>query len=276
MTEEEKKKQNPPTEVLDDDFDDEEELDVDDIEDNDEDEEVEVEKPDEDEEDEEESKSRDDEKKAKEQQDKEERARQAQKRREREAKEREAREKAIKDEAYLQGQLDGIKVNPFTEEPIEDKYDLEIYKIQLELQKEGKDPIADLPKRQAELARKKAKEAEKEATAKKQLDERVDNEFKEFGQKYPNVNVRQLLNDPDFKDYAEDRLGVGDKTLTQIYEAFTKLKQKLGGKKEGEEEDDGIRTPPSPNGGRKTRETPYSKMSEEDKIKELKRQGLIN
>lgn len=267
MAEEEKTKKTPPTEVEDDDFDDEDEdLDLDDVDDIDND----------GDDDKDDKSNRDDEtKKSKEEQDKAERARQAKARREREAKEREAREREIEEKAYLKGKLDSTKVNTFTEEPIEDEYDLFIYETQKELEKEGKDPISDLPKRLAEINRKKAKEANDKAKEKEQLNEKIDKEFAEFRGKYPDQKISELLNDPDFKDYADGRLGKGDKTLTQLYENFLKLKQKFGGKKEGEEEDDGKRGAPSPTGGRKTQKTSYSEMSEEEKIKELRRQGLI-
>lgn len=280
MTEEEKKL---PTEVLDDDFDDEEDdLDLDDL-DEDEDETTEEDSDDDitkkgkKEGDEEDSHDDDkDEAKKKEQQDKEERARQAKARREREAREREAREEQIRKEAYLKGKLEGVKVNKFNNEPIKDEYDLFIYETQLKLEEEGKDPEADLPKRLAEINREKAKKASEKASEQQKLNEKIDKEFTEFRGKFPSIKINELLQDPDFKDYADGRLGKGDKTLTQLYESFLKLKEKFSGDKKEEEEDDGKRSAPSPNGGRKQEKTSYSSMTKEEKIKELRRQGLIN
>ena len=278
---EEKKKKTPPTEVLDDDFDDEDEVDEeeDEVEEENEDEDLEVDDIDEEEPEEEvvDKKDHDDGKKEKGNQSKEERARQAQARRDREAKEREAREKEIEKKAYLKGKLDSTKVNTYTEEPIEDEYDLFIFETQKQLEKEGKDPISDLPKRLAEINRENDKKAKEEAEKKKKQDEKIDQEFAEFHSKYPDVSIPELLKDPDFADYADGRLGMGAKTLTQLYEGFMKMKNKFSGAKtEKEEEDDGKATPPSPNGGRKHEKTSYSKMSEEEKVKELRRQGLIN
>lgn len=285
MTEEEKKKKNPPTEVLDDDFDDDEEVEEDEEEEKTEEEEEEdnedldeedIDEDDETEDDGEEDDSRDDdEDKSKKKQSKEERARQAKARREREAKERKDREEEIRREAFLKGKLEGNKVNTFTQKPIKDEYDLFIFETQQKLEAEGKDPIDDLPERLAEINRAKAKEEADEAKKKKDLDEQINREFSEFREKYPGVDLRALLKDPDFEDYADGRLGKGGKTLVQLYEAFNNFKKKFGGKK-GEEEDTGKKGAPSPNGGRNKKETPYSKMSEEDKIKELRRQGLIN
>ena len=286
MTEEEKKKKNPPTEVLDDDFDDEDEVEEDEEEEEEAEEEEEDENLDDEDiddgndddgdEDEEESRDDDEEKeKSKKKQSKEERARQAQARREREAKERKDREEQIRKEAFLKGKLEGNKVNTFTQKPIKDEYDLFIFETQQKLEAEGKDPIDDLPERLAEINRAKAKEEADEAKKKKDLDEQINREFSEFREKYPGVDLRALLKDPDFEDYADGRLGKGGKTLVQLYEAFNNFKKKFGGKK-GEEEDTGKKGAPSPNGGRNKKETSYSKMSEEDKIKELRRQGLIN
>lgn len=212
----------------------------------------------------------------KEEQSKDERSRQAKARREREEKERKTREEQIRKDAYLKGKLDSTKVNKFTNEPIEDEYDLTIYETQLQLEKEGKDPETDLPKRLAEINRQKAKEETKKASEREKLNERIDKEFSEFRDKYPSVKINELLKDADFQDYAGDRLGRGDKSLAQLYDNFQRLKEKFGEKKKTEEEDDGKRVPPSPNGGRKQEKTSYSSMSKEEKIKELRRQGLIN
>lgn len=280
----EDKKKNPPTEVLDDDFDDEEEvedeeeekdetdLDDEDLDDVDTDEDDADESEDEEDD---EDKEKDKEKSKKKVQSKEERAYHAKKRREREAKEREAREKEIEQKAYLKGKLDSTTVNTYTEEPIKDEYDLFIFETQKQLEAEGKDPITDLPKRLAEINRNKAKEESEKANKQKQLDEQIDKEFAEFSGKYPSIKIPELLKDPDFAEYADGRLGKGGKTLTQLYESFLKFKTKLSGKS-GEEEDNGQKPSPSPNGGRKRQKTSYSEMSEEQKIKELRRQGLIN
>lgn len=207
-------------------------------------------------------------------QDENERARQAKARREREAKERETREKAIKDEAYLKGQLDSTKVNTFTNEEIEDEYDLKIFTIQKQLEKEGKDPISDLPKRLAELNRSAGKKAQEEAKEKKEREDSIDKDLKDFRSKNPKVDVTALLKDPDFQSYTEGRLGVkGGKSLAQLYADFETFKAKYE-KKETKVEDDAKASSPSPS-GQPHKKTSFASLSEEDKIKELKRQGLI-
>lgn len=270
MTEEENKKK-VEDEDIDDDFDDDEDdnLDVDDINEENKDDAKKSKGGDDNHKD-------DDEANKKKVQDEEERARQAKLRREREAREREAREKAIEEKAYLKGQLDSTKVNTFTNEPIEDEYDLKIFTIQKQLEKEGKDPISDLPKRLAELNRSAGQKAKTEADEKKAREDAIDSDIKDFRAKYPRVDIAELLKDPDFKEYSDGRLGIkGGKSLAQIYDDFEKFKAKFVGKKEDDEnDDDGKKSTPSPN-GQKHKKSTYSNMSKEDKIKELKRQGLI-
>lgn len=204
----------------------------------------------------------------------EERARQAKARREREARERAEREKQIERDAYLKGKLEGKKVNRFTNEPIEDEYDLKVYELQEDIEKHGGDPIADLPKRMAGLEREAQNKVKmrKEEEAKK--DEAVKNDIKDFMSKHPDIKVGELLEDPDFKTFAEGRLGTIP--LDKLYGDFNNMKSKFSGTKKKEEEDDEHVTPPSPTGGRKEHPTSYSKMSDADKEKELRRQGLIN
>lgn len=284
----EEKKKNPPTEYEDDDFEDEDDLE--DEEDGLDDEDIDEEdkkgeddgsdKSNEDDEDDgkEEHDDEDDEEKKKkskeEAQNKEERARQAQARREREAKEREAREEAIRQEAYLKAKLEANKVNTFTNQPIKDKYDLEVFEAQKALEAEGKDPTADLPAKLAEKERERAKIAKEKADKEKEVNDRIDREFNEFKEKYPNVKASEVLKDPDFKKFTKGRLGTGDVSLAELYGDFIELKSKYGGKKE--EEDDGKRYPPSPKSGRKTSVSSYSKMSKADQEKVLREEGLID
>jgi hypothetical protein len=213
--------------------------------------------------------------KEKEEAEKQERARQARLRREREEREREEREARIRKQAKLEGELEASKVNTYTNEPIEDEYDLKIFKLQKELEKEGKDPISDLPKKLAEMERSASREAKKKKEAEEEVNKVIDDDIKDFKSKYPNVDLVELLKDPDFKDYTDGRLGIkGGMSLATIYDNFNKFKAKYS-KSEEKEEDAEKATPPSPNGGRKSKKLTYSEMSKEEKIKELKRQGLI-
>lgn len=165
-------------------------------------------------------------------------ARAAERRRKREEaqKAQEAREKKIREEAALNAELGILKVNPYTEEPITDAEDLKIYKLQKELDDEGKDPINDLPKRIAERARESAKQAKEQAEnaekEKTQLAEKINAEIKELRTKYPKVNTAELAADPLFQKCLEGRAGRWSQV--EIYELY--LREKADAEKKANEE----------------------------------------
>ena len=157
-------------------------------------------------------------------------------RREKAEKERAEREAKIREDATLKAELGILKVNPYTDEPIEDAEDLKIYKIQKELDDEGKDPVNDLPKRLAENARKAAKEAkereESEQRAKQDIDNKVKQEIEEFRKKYPNVNLPELAKDKLFLECLNGRAGRW--TQVEIYELYLNRKAQEAQKAEEE------------------------------------------
>lgn len=135
---------------------------------------------------------------------------QAQKRREREARETAIR-KQIEEDAYRKGIIDAVgKENPYTGETISDKADVEEYLTMRELEKAGKDPIADYPK--ALRAKRKA-----QADAAKQEETRV-KEVSEFVENFPDVNLTELLSDPAFGKFAGKR--VQHESLTSVYRDY--------------------------------------------------------
>lgn len=143
--------------------------------------------------------------------------------------EREARENKIREEATLQAELGIMKRNPYTDEPIEDEEDLKIYKLQKELEEEGKDPITDLPKKIAENNRKVRKEAEakkvQQETAQAEEQKRFDAEYNELIKKYPEVNVDELAKDPVFLEVIKGKYGRW--TQLEMYEAYLVAKAKV-------------------------------------------------
>ena len=182
--------------------------------------------------------SDDDKKSTEEDKEKEKNAKEAERRRKREKaqKERAEREAKIREEATLKAELGILKINPYTEEPIEDEEDLKIYKVQKELEDEGKDPVNDLPKRLAENARKAQKEAkeskEREEREKIEIDKKVKEEIAELKQKYPKLNLQELANDELFKECLYGRAGRW--TQVEIYELY--LSKKAAAEKKAEEE----------------------------------------
>lgn len=206
---------------------------------------------------------------------KEKNAKEAERRRKREKaqKERAEREAKIREEATLNAELGILKVNPYTEEPIEDAEDLKIYKIQKELDDEGKDPINDLPKRMAENARKSAKEAkerqESEEREKTELNKKVNEEIAELRKAYPKVNLSELANDDLFKECLMGRAGRW--TQVEIYELYLQKKataenkaKEDAAKKTIEEGAKKISNPPSANARGSSPQKTIEEMTNEE------------
>lgn len=122
--------------------------------------------------------------------------------------------------------IDVVGTNPYTNKPIEDEFDAKVYLEMKKCEKEGLDPVeeesriykriskAETEKRDTELAESKRK-ANEEAKNRQDIDE--------FESKY-NMNdaqVKALLDDDKFKDYAYGKLG--KMPLTKIYEGYQKF-----------------------------------------------------
>lgn len=137
----------------------------------------------------------------------------------------EARRKAEKEaeikikEAYEKGRLEAYigKINPYTEEEIKDIQDVETYETMFQIAQAGKDPIQDYPKA---IADKRRVDYEKELKD-KEIKEKVQKEVEDFKNKYPTINLNQLLADKNFNDYMDGK----QKPLVEVYESFENLKK---------------------------------------------------
>lgn len=124
-------------------------------------------------------------------------------------------------EAYQKGRLEAYKgkINPYTNTEIKDETDIKVYENMYELEKEGKDPIADyanyMANKEREEAIARSKQEELQKNAKKDIED--------FSEKYPNVDLKELLNDETFTDYIEGK----NKPLVELYEKFNKLKNQF-------------------------------------------------
>lgn len=187
-------------------------------------------------------------------------------------KERLAREAKIKEEAKVEAELGVIKTNPYTDKPIVDESDLKIYKMQKQLEEEGRDPVADLPSKLAEMeresnARTKA-EADRVAKEQKELAEQAKREAEELREKHPELNTRELANDPIWKEVSKDKLGRW--SMNEIYELLylPKKNSKANENKSDEEEVDEhgkkvTKVPSSKSNGGKTSKG-YLDMTDEE------------
>lgn len=125
---------------------------------------------------------------------------------------------AERQKAYNEGRLEAYrgKVNPYTDKPINDLMDIKMYETMSKLEKEGKDPIMDLPEELARVEREK-QEAEQK---KKEMEEQTKKEVNDFQEKYPDVNLGELLQDSLFKDYIDGK----NKPITDLYEGYINMK----------------------------------------------------
>lgn len=138
--------------------------------------------------------------------------------------ERKAEIEKVKEETRISTIIEAVGVNPYTKEPLSDVQDVKIYEAMREYEKKGGDPVADQAKilksiLSQEHETEKAKQDKLESS--KTESEKAQKEISELEQTYPNINVKALLENEQFSDYAEGK--VGKKTLKEMYEGFKKL-----------------------------------------------------
>jgi len=128
------------------------------------------------------------------------------------------------EEAYQKGKMESFigKVNPYTQTVIKDKTDIQVYENMYALEQLGKDPVADYAGYIADKQREELKIKEEQEKLKKE----AENDIAEFTEKYPDVNLNELLEDETFKDYIEGKR----KPLTTLYENFQKMENKFRNK----------------------------------------------
>jgi len=156
------------------------------------------------------------------------------------------------DESFFQDLLDG-----FDDDEDEENDDSSDQQTKKEKQAESeriKNKNAEEARKRREAEEKAKKEAEEKAkkeaeekakleSEKKKKETRESNEEKlgkqllEFTKKYPDIELRELDNDPNFKKFIDGQL-LGKKHFIELYEDFTALKKNLSGKSQEEIERD--------------------------------------
>lgn len=129
----------------------------------------------------------------------------------------EEKHKKALDKAYERGRLESYlgKTNPYTNTEIKDIEDVDAYESMYKIAEAGGDPLKDYASYIADKRR-------EDARIQKEQEEReikAQNEIDDFSSKYPNVNLSELLNDEQFKDYAEGK----NKPLVDVYESYKKF-----------------------------------------------------
>ena len=107
--------------------------------------------------------------------------------------------------------------NPYTNEAMTDAADVEEYLLMKRIEKEGGDPVSDYAKYRKKADKEGARIAEEKATK----EEWYSNDRASFEKNHPDVDLNKLIQDPDFQDYADGK--VGRVPLAKIYEGYLKL-----------------------------------------------------
>ena len=156
-------------------------------------------------------------------------------------------------------------MNPFTNQIIEDSKDVEVYENMYKLSQDGKDPIADY----AGYIAQKEREKERESARQKEIEEKASKDLEEFTSKYPNVNLNDLFNDENFSDYMEGK----NKSITEIYERYTKLKNSFRTESINQAKQTIANSKATPGSLNNISDSDidYEKMSREDFLKEVER-----
>lgn len=193
----------------------------------------------------------------------------AQRRKEEKAK----REAELERQGYnkaLKEAVDGV--NPYTNKPIKDEADMEIYLEMRELEKQGKDPVTDY----ADFIAEKSRKSRQEAQLKKQQEDYATKDIDAFSKEYPDIDVSKLLNDEHFNAFADGKLGV--QPLSKVYENFLKFESFYEKKAEEESNEKAVKKfsrTQSAMGSMKNPGEPkkksYRDMSDEEFEKELER-----
>lgn len=108
-------------------------------------------------------------------------------------------------------------INPYTNKPINDDADLQVYLEMKALDDAGKDPVADYAEFIADKQRKQI-EANKIEQAQK---EKATQDINDFSVKHPDVNINDLMNDPRFSTIAKRQYGLA--SLDDIYKDFLEI-----------------------------------------------------
>lgn len=161
-------------------------------------------------------------------QSKEENAKYAKERREREQKQKANKEKEA--EAQRKRELEEVRfnaikdtlggVNPYTKTKIEDKYDMEEYLTMKEMESKGLDPLQDYASYMKQKQRNESIELEKKEKEKSK-EKWIENDRKEFFDKYPDLDFEALAKDDMFKMFAQGK--IGNMSMASIYEGYKEV-----------------------------------------------------
>lgn len=121
-----------------------------------------------------------------------------------------------------QAEMEAVKrvlngVNPYTQEPLETELDYEQYKIMKSISDSGGDPLKDYYKHAKNIqVQTQTSQAQEELQRQK-----VNDDINSFRQKYPTIDVGELLKDNNFNSFADGKWG--NQSIVKIYEDYQNL-----------------------------------------------------
>lgn len=133
----------------------------------------------------------------------------------------EAEFKKKEEEAFRRGKMEAYKgkINPYTQTEITDEEDLKVYEEMCDMAKKGLDPVTDY----ASYVISKRREERKAKEEQEKINEEAKQDIEDFQEKYPDIDLNELLNDEDFKDYIDGKR----QPLIGLYEKYKKLENKF-------------------------------------------------
>jgi len=145
-------------------------------------------------------------------------------------KQREEKAKRDIEDANRKGYVEGLKkslkgVNPYTEKPIEDDFDVKEYETMLEMEQKGLDPIEDYSNYIKEKQREETKKAEEEKAKVEAQNKANYDDVDSFVKKYGKETLTQLQNDQKFLTFANGLVGLAP--LTTLYEKFNSMQSEM-------------------------------------------------
>lgn len=150
-------------------------------------------------------------------------ARQARIRAEKEYKEKVEK---IEKQAYQKGLIEAHskmyigKENPYTNTVIRDDYDIEEYEEMVKIDERGGDPIKEYSNVIKEKARSEAQKKIQQEQETKQKENQI-KDIDDFVAKYPNINLKEMINDNKFSKFINGK--IGNQPLTEIYEDYIEV-----------------------------------------------------
>src|SRR5690554_1035213 len=155
------------------------------------------------------------------------------------------------DESFFQDLLDGFdddeeeENDDSSDQQTEKEKEAESERIKnknAEEARKRREAEAKAKKEAEEKARKEAEEkakleSEKKKETRESNEEKLGKQLLEFTKKYPDIDLRELDNDPNFKRFIDGKL-LGKKDFIELYEDYTALKKNLSGKSQEEIERD--------------------------------------